>query len=72
MEHAPHEFKRIKSDREMRLAVYATPTVLLSEYINGTPHLRRYPLGGLKPPDFLEIEESTAEAHAAGAAATHL
>jgi hypothetical protein len=38
----------------MRLAVYATPTVLLLKYINGTPHLRRYLLGGLKPPDFLK------------------
>ncbi len=38
----------------MRLAVYATPTVLLLEYINGTPHLRAYPLGGLKPADSLK------------------
>lgn len=39
----------------MRLAVYATPTFLLLEYINGTPHLRGYLLGGLKPADFLKI-----------------
>jgi len=38
----------------MRLAVYATPTVLLLEYISGTPHLRGYPLGGLKPADSLK------------------
>jgi len=56
----------------MRLAVYATPTVLLLEYINGTPHLRRYLLGGLKPADFLKIEESTAKAHAADATAQPL
>ncbi len=54
----------------MRLAVYATPTVLLLEYINDMPHLRGYPLGGLKPPDFLKIEESTAKAYAADATAT--
>jgi hypothetical protein len=61
----------------MRLAIYATPTVLpleyidgLSEYINGMPHLRGYPLGGLKPPDFPKIVESTAKAHAADATAT--
>jgi hypothetical protein len=29
MELAPPKFKQIKSDREMRPAVYATPTVLL-------------------------------------------
>jgi hypothetical protein len=72
MELAPPEFKRIKSDEEMRLAVYATPTVLLLEYINGTPHLRGYLLGGLKPADFLKIEESTAKAHAADATAPPL
>jgi hypothetical protein len=72
MELAPPKFKRIKSDREMRLAVYATPTVLLLEYINGTPHLRRYLLGGLKPADFLKIEESTAKADVADATAQPL
>jgi len=72
MELAPPKFKRIKSDREMRLAVYATPTVLLLEYINGTLHLRRYLLGGLKPADFLKIEESTAEADVADATAQPL
>jgi hypothetical protein len=54
----------------MRLAIYATPTVLLLEYINGMPHLRGCPLGGLKPPDFPKILESAAKAHAAGATAT--
>jgi len=72
MELAPPKFKRIKSDREMRLAVYATPTVLLLEYINGTPHLRGYLLGGLKPADFLKIEESTAKADVADATAPPL
>jgi hypothetical protein len=46
VELAPPKFKRIKSDVEMRPAVYATRTVLLLEYINGTPRLRAYPLGG--------------------------
>jgi thioredoxin-related protein len=69
---APPEFKRIKSEGEIRLAVYATRTVLLLEYINGTPHLRGYLLGGLKPADFLKIEESTAKAHAADATAQPL
>ncbi len=56
----------------MRLAVYATPTLLFLGYINGMPHLRGYPLGGLKPPDFLKIEESTAKAHAADVTAHHM
>jgi thioredoxin-related protein len=73
MELAPPEFKRIKSEGEIRLAVYATPTVLLLEYINGTPYLRGYLLGGLKPADFLKfIEESTAKTHAADATAPPL
>jgi hypothetical protein len=38
----------------MRLAVYATLTVLLLEYINGMPHLRGSPLGGSKLADFLK------------------
>ncbi len=38
----------------MRLAVYATPTVLPLEHINGMPHLRAYLLGGIKPADSLK------------------
>ncbi len=38
----------------MRLAVYTTPTLLFSGYINGMPHLRGYPLGGLEPGDSLK------------------